>query len=263
MARIHPTAIVEASVELEENVEIGPYCRVGPHVRIGRDSRLISHVIVEGPTVLGARTTIHPFACVGVAPQDKKYRGEPTRLEIGDDTTIRECATVSRGTLGGAGVTRIGARVLLMAYTHVAHDCVVEDDAILANAATLAGHVTVGRYAILGGLAAVHQFTRVGAHAMVGGCSCVLQDVAPYALGHGNPFSVTSVNVEGLKRRGFSREAIAALREAYRIVFRSGLTLTEALKRLAERAAQADCDVRAALEPLIEFLQVPGRGLAR
>lgn len=265
MPRIHPTALVDPRARLHESVEIGPFCIVGSEVEVGAGSRLISHVVLDGPTVIGARNTIYPFASVGLAPQDKKYAGEPTRLEIGDDNVIRENVTLHRGTASGAGVTRIGSRVLIMAYAHVAHDCVVEDDVIMANAATLAGHVTVGRFAILGGLAAVHQFTRIGAHAMVGGCACVLQDVAPYAIGHGNPFSVSGVNVEGLRRRGFTREAIGTIRDAFRTVFRSSLTLKDALAELEAmtQSRERPEDARAALTPLIEFLRAPGRGLAR
>jgi len=263
MTRIHPTAIVDPTARIADGVEIGPFCTVGACVDIGAGCRLVSHVVVEGPTVMGARNTVYPFASIGLAPQDKKYAGEATRLEIGDDNTIREGATLHRGTATGSGVTRIGSRILFMAYAHVAHDCVVEDDVIMANAATLAGHVQVGRFAILGGLAAVHQHTRIGRHAMVGGCSCVLQDVAPYAIGHGNPFAVSSVNVEGLKRRGFSRAAIAAIREASRVVFRAGLTLRDAIAALEAMHERADDEVRSALLPLIEFLRTPGRGLAR
>ncbi len=265
MARIHPTALVDPRAELHESVAVGPFCTVGADVVVGAGSRLVSHVVLDGPTVIGARNTIYPFASVGLAPQDKKYTGEPTRLEIGDDNVIRESVTLHRGTASGAGVTRIGSRILIMAYAHVAHDCVVEDDVIMANAATLAGHVKVGRFAILGGLAAVHQFTRVGAHAMIGGGSVVLQDVAPYAIGHGNPFTVSSVNVEGLRRRGFSSTAIHAIRDAYRTVFRASLTLKDARARLESTAAAEETpeDVRRALAPLIDFLGVPGRGLAR
>ncbi len=263
MPSIHPTAIVDPSAELADSVEIGPFCRIGPGVALGPDCRLISHVVLEGPTRIGARNIIHPFACVGVAPQDKRYAGEPTRLEIGEDNTIRESVTISRGTVAGGGVTRLGSRLLIMAYAHIAHDCVVEDDVIMANAATLAGHVVVGQHAILGGLAAVHQFTRVGAHAMIGGCACVTQDVAPYALGHGNPFSVASVNVRGLERRGFSAAAIAALRRAYKTLFRSGLTLREAIAAIETQAASAPADVGPALIILLDFIRAPGRGLAR
>ncbi|MFN3629890.1 MAG: acyl-ACP--UDP-N-acetylglucosamine O-acyltransferase, partial [Casimicrobiaceae bacterium] len=249
MAHIHPTALVDPQAELHESVEVGPFCAVGPDVVIGAGSRLISHVVLGGPTVIGARNTIYPFSSVGLAPQDKKYAGEPTRLEIGDDNVIRENVTLHRGTAGGTGVTRIGSRTLIMAYAHVAHDCVVEDDVIMANAATLAGHVSVGRFAILGGLTGVHQFTRIGAHAMVGGGSIVLQDVAPYVIGHGNPFSVSGINLEGLRRRGFSRAAIQAIRDAYRTVFRASLTLKDALAQLESSAAAAESseEVRMAL----------------
>ncbi len=265
MAKVHPNSIVDPSAQLAEDVEVGPFCTVGAGVRLGPGSRLISHVVMDGDTSIGAGNTFYPFCSIGLASQDKKYAGEPTRTVIGDHNVFRESCTVHRGTVQDQGTTRIGSRGLFMAYAHVAHDCVIGHDVILANAATLAGHVRVGNWAILGGLAGVHQFCRVGEHAMVGGASCVLQDVAPYTLGQGNPFSVSSVNAEGLKRRGFSVDAIAAVRNAYKVVFRNNLTLKEAIAELQAHVsdpAAAD-DVRAALQPLLDFLQTPGRGLAR
>jgi UDP-N-acetylglucosamine acyltransferase len=263
MAKIHANAIVDANARLANDVEIGPFCTVGANVELGAGCKLISHVVIDGPTTIGDRNVFFPFASIGLAPQDKKYAGEPTRLVIGDDNVFRESCTIHRGTTTGTGVTTIGSRALFMAYAHVAHDCVVGDDAILANAATLAGHVTVGDYAIVGGLAAIHQFCRVGAHAMIGGCSCITQDIAPYVLGHGNPFSVTTVNVEGLKRRGFDADAISAVRAAHKIVWRSGKVLAEARVELQSLYDASPESAKRALEPLIEFLAVSGRGLAR
>ncbi len=263
MASVHALAIVHANARLAPDVEIGPFCTVGSGVTLGAGCKLISHVVIDGDTTAGDGNMFFPFCSIGLASQDKKYTNEPTRVVIGHNNVFREGCTVHRGTAQDQGLTRIGSRGLFMAYSHVAHDCVVGDDVILANAATLGGHVRVGHWAILGGLAGVHQFCRIGDHAMVGGASCVLQDVAPYTLGQGNPFSLSTVNAEGLKRRGFSVEAIAAVRSAYKTVFRNGLTLKEAIAVLNAEIALATDDVKAALLVLLTFLQTPGRGLAR
>jgi UDP-N-acetylglucosamine acyltransferase len=263
VAQIHPTAIVDPRAQLADDVEIGPFCTVGPNVSIAAGSRLISHVVIDGGTTVGRRNTFYPFASIGLAPQDKKYADEPTRLVIGDDNVFRENCTIHRGTVQDQGVTTLGSRILVMASAHVAHDCVVGDDVILANVATLAGHVKVGDFAIVGGLAAVHQFCRVGAHVMIGGCACVTQDVAPYVIGHGNPFSVSGMNVEGLRRRGVDADAIAAVRTAHKIVWRSGDVLAVAREKLQALHNESSVSAQAALKPLIEFLSVSGRGLAR
>ena len=263
MAQIHPLSIVHPSAQLAHDVEIGPFCTVGAGVVLGAKSQLISHVVIDGDTRVGSGNIFYPFCSIGLASQDKKYANESTRVEIGDDNVFRESCTVHRGTAQDKGVTQIGSRGLFMAYAHVAHDCVLGDDVILANAATLGGHVRVGDWAIIGGLAGVHQFCRIGAHAMVGGASCVLQDVAPYVLGQGNPFSLSTVNAEGLKRRGFTLEMIAAVRNAYKTVFRNNLTLKDAVATLiAEQETHAP-EVQSVIAPLLEFLQSPGRGLAR
>jgi UDP-N-acetylglucosamine acyltransferase len=219
--------------------------------------------VIDGDTQIGSGNTIYPFASIGLAPQDKKYANEPTRLIVGDDNVFRENCTIHRGTTQDQGVTTLGSRILVMASAHVAHDCVVGNDVILANVATLAGHVTVGDFAIIGGLAGVHQFCRVGAHAMIGGCACVLQDVAPYVIGHGNPFSVSGMNVEGLRRRGFDTDAMAAVRNAHKIVWRSGDVLAVAREKLQAFHDESSVSAQAALKPLIDFLSVSGRGLAR
>jgi UDP-N-acetylglucosamine acyltransferase len=263
MAIIHSYAIVDPSAKLAANVEVGPFCTIGANVTIGAGCKLVSHVVIDGDTTIGARNTFYPFASIGLAPQDKKYDHEPTRLVIGDDNVFRESCTIHRGTVAGGGVTTLGSRILAMAYAHVAHDCTVGDDVILANAATLAGHVSVDEFAIIGGLAAVHQFCRVGVHAMIGGCACVTQDIAPYVLGHGNPFAVSAMNTEGMKRRGFDADAIAAVRAAHKIVWRSGAPLAEARITLAAFHETANESAQRALNPLIEFLAVSGRGLAR
>jgi UDP-N-acetylglucosamine acyltransferase len=263
MAAVHPHSLVDSRAEIAADVEIGPFCTVGAGVKLGPGCKLISHVVIDGDTTVGSGNTFFPFCSIGLASQDKKYANEPTRVVIGDGNVFRESCTVHRGTAQDRGMTSIGSRGLFMAYAHVAHDCVVGDDVILANAATLGGHVRVGNWAILGGLAGVHQFCRIGDHAMVGGASCVLQDVAPYTLGQGNPFSLSTVNSEGLKRRGFSVEAITAVRNAYKTVFRNNLTLKEAIAALDAEVVLASDDVKDALQVLINFLQTPGRGLAR
>ncbi len=263
MATIHPLALVDPAAKIGANVEIGPFCTVGANVTLGDNSKLISHVVIDGDTRIGQRNTFFPFASIGLASQDKKYANEPTRVVIGDDNVFRESCTIHRGTAQGGGVTTLGSRILVMAYGHVAHDCVVGDDVILANAATLAGHVSVGDYAIVGGLAAIHQFCRVGAHAMIGGCACVTQDIAPYILGHGNPFSASSVNVEGLKRRGFDADAVDAVRAAYKLIWRSGMVLAQAKIELQTMHDASNDSAQRALKPLIDFLATPGRGLAR
>lgn len=263
MAHVHAMSVVHPAAKLAPDVEVGPFCTVGEGVVLGAGSKLISHVVIDGDTRVGTGNTFFPFCSIGLASQDKKYANEPTKVVIGNDNVFRESCTIHRGTVQDSGVTSIGSRGLFMAYAHVAHDCVVGDDVILANAATLGGHVHVGNWAILGGLAGVHQFCRIGEHAMVGGASCVLQDVAPYVLGQGNPFSLSTVNSEGLKRRGFSAEAVTTVRSAFKTVFRNGLTLKEAIAALETEMLTSSDDAQAALIPLIAFLQAPGRGLAR
>ena len=263
MAHVHALSIVHAGAKLAPDVEVGPFCTVGDGVVLGAGCKLVSHVVNDGDTHIGTGNTFFPFCSIGLASQDKKYSNEATKVVIGDDNVFRESCTVNRGTAQDRGVTTIGSRGLFMAYAHVAHDCTVGDDVILANAATLGGHVHVGNWAILGGLAGVHQFCRIGEHAMVGGASCVLQDVAPYVLGQGNPFSLSTVNSEGLKRRGFSAEAVVTVRNAFKTVFRNGLTLKEAINALETELVTSSDDARAALTPLVTFLQTPGRGLAR
>ena len=263
MAHIHAMSVIHPMAKLAPDVAVGPFCTVGEGVVLGAGCKLISHVVIDGDTHVGTGNTFFPFCSIGLASQDKKYANEATKVVIGDDNVFRESCTVHRGTVQDRGVTTIGSRGLFMAYAHVAHDCTVGDDVILANAATLGGHVNVGNWAILGGLAGVHQFCRIGEHAMVGGASCVLQDVAPYVLGQGNPFSLSTVNSEGLKRRGFSAEAITTVRNAFKTVFRNNLSLKEAVAALEGEMLNSSDDARAALAPLIVFLQAPGRGLAR
>jgi UDP-N-acetylglucosamine acyltransferase len=218
-AKIHPSAAVDAKAKLGANVEIGPFCCVGPEVELGDGVVLHSHVVVGGRTRIGPRSAVYPFASVGLPPQDLKYKGEPSRLEIGSDTTIRESVTINPGTDGGGMLTRVGDHCLLMVGAHVAHDCDVGNYVIMANNATLAGHVVVGDYAIIGGLSAVHQFVRIGSHAMIGGMTGVDHDVIPYGSVLGERGRLAGLNTVGLKRRGFTREQIHNLRAAYRVLF--------------------------------------------
>jgi UDP-N-acetylglucosamine acyltransferase len=259
---IHPTAVVDAAAKIAENVRIGPYCVVGPDVEIGSGTLLGAHCVVDGHTVIGQDNTFYRFCSVGGMPQDKKYDGEPTRLEIGDRNMFREFVTLNTGTVQDVGVTRIGSDNWIMAYVHVAHDCQIGSHTILANGVQMGGHVHIGDWAIVGGLAAVHQFGKVGAHAMVGGSSALHMDVPPYVMGSGNPCVPVGVNVEGLKRRGFSPEAISALRDAYKTLYRRGLSLDEARAHLTQRQSE-DEKAATALQVLLDFLATSTRGIIR
>ncbi|MFN0041668.1 MAG: acyl-ACP--UDP-N-acetylglucosamine O-acyltransferase [Alphaproteobacteria bacterium] len=227
MTELHPTAIVEPGAKLGVGVKIGPYCIVGAGVELGDGTELVSHAVVAGRTRIGARTRIFPFAVIGHPPQDLKYKGEPSELVVGTDNMIREHVTMNPGTEGGGMITRVGDHCLFMVGAHVAHDCVIGDRVILANNATLAGHVHVGDFAILGGLSAVHQFVRIGRHAMIGGMSGVENDVIPYGSATGDRAHLSGLNIVGLKRRGFGREDVHALRTAYRLLFAEEGTLAE------------------------------------
>ncbi|MGQ4878409.1 acyl-ACP--UDP-N-acetylglucosamine O-acyltransferase [Billgrantia sp. LNSP4103-1] len=254
---IHTTAIVDPGARLAEDVEVGPFSVIGADVEIGPGSRIGPHVVIKGPTILGARTRIFQFASVGEDCQDKKYAGEPTRLVMGDDNVIRECVTLHRGTAQDRGETTIGSRNLFMAYVHVGHDCIIGDDCVLANQATLAGHVTLGNFAILGGLSAIHQFCHFGDHAMAGGGAIITKDTPAYVMINGNPARVHGLNQVGLKRRGFSAEAIKALNDSYRLVYRQGLTVTQALEEIRRRYALPETDAFAA------SIEVSTRGIIR
>ena len=255
---IHPTAVVDPAAEIGEDVEIGPYSVIGPHVQIGRGSRIGPHAVITGHTRLGENNSIAQFSSIGEAPQDKKYRGEPTRLEIGNNNTIREFCTLNRGTVQDVGVTRIGDDNWIMAYVHIAHDCQVGNRTIFANNAQLAGHVHIEDDVILGGFTLVHQFCRIGAHVITGLGTVLLQDVPPYVKASGNPVHPYGINSEGLRRRGFSADALAALKRAYRTLYRSGLTLEQATADIGAQAA-----VSPEVRPLVDFLSVPGRGIVR
>jgi UDP-N-acetylglucosamine acyltransferase len=255
---IHATAIISPEAELADDVTVGPYAVIGARVRIGRGSVIGAHVIVSGPTTMGEGNRVFPFAAIGEEPQDKKYGGEDTRLEIGNGNTIREFCTINRGTAQDAGVTRVGDDNWLMAYTHIAHDCQLGNHVIMSNNATLAGHVHVGDHVILSGFTAVHQFCRLGAHSFIGGQAGITRDVLPFMLVAGQPPEPRGINQEGLKRRGFTAEQIRNLKEAYRILYRSGLRLVDAREQLAELAASQP-EVRA----IVAFIDQSERSILR
>ncbi|MEW6490229.1 MAG: acyl-ACP--UDP-N-acetylglucosamine O-acyltransferase [Thermodesulfobacteriota bacterium] len=256
---IDPRAVIHGGAELDEGVEVGPFAVIGPHARLGKGVTVGSHAVVDGHTTVGAGCRIFPFASVGTIPQDLKYRGEPTLLEVGERTVIREFTTVNLGTAGGGGVTRVGSDCLLMAYSHVAHDCLLGNRVILANAATLAGHVTVEDFAGIGGLTAVHQFVRIGEQAYVGGCSAVVMDIPPFCTASGNRAKLFGLNLEGLKRRGFDQEVQAALRRTYRAVFQSKETLARCLEKVREGKDYALPPVRR----FVDFIAGSERGVTR
>jgi len=250
MAEIHPTAVVDSGARLGERVRIGPYCVVGPHVELGPGVELVSHVVVAGHTNIGAESRVYPFASLGHPPQDLKYKGEPSRLLIGQHCVIREHATMNPGTAGGGMITRVGDNGLFMNGIHVAHDCQVGSNVIMASNATIGGHVQVGDFAFLGGLSAVHQFVRIGPHAMIGGMTGVEADVIPFGLVMGDRARLSGLNMVGLKRRGFSRKEIHELRTAYRLLFAQEGTMAERLEDVAS--------IYAASKPvmaLVEFIR--------
>jgi UDP-N-acetylglucosamine acyltransferase len=255
---IDPRAIVSPRARLGEGVSVGPFSIIGDDVEIGPRTTIGPHAVVNGPTRMGADNRIFQFASIGEAPQDKKYKGEPTRLEIGDRNVFRECCTVHRGTTHDQGVTRVGSDGLFMAYTHVAHDCEIGDNVVLANCASMAGHVQIGDWVQLGGLCAIHQFVKIGAHAFVAGGAMVRQDVPPFIMVAGYPAEPQAVNAEGLKRRGFTAEQIRHIRDAYRILYRSELKLTDALEQLrALVAAQPE------IRDFVAFIEGSTRSLVR
>lgn len=255
---IHETAIIHSGAKIAAGVEIGPFCVIGEHVEIEAGTVVASHVVINGHTHIGRDNRIFQFASLGEIPQDKKYAGEPTRLEIGDRNTIREYCNFNTGTVQDAGVTRIGHDNWFMASVHVGHDSHIGSNTIMANNATLGGHIRVGDYAILGGMSAVHQFCVIGAHSMVGGGSIVTQDVPPYLMASGHPCAPHGINSEGLKRRGFSPEAIMAVKRAYKAIYRQNLSLDEARESIAEAAVEAP-----ELQLFLDFFAVSQRGIIR
>ena len=255
---IHEQAVVDASAEIADDVEIGPFTVVGPDVSIGAGTWVGSHVVVTGPTRIGRDNRLFPFAIVGAECQDKKYAGEPTRLEIGDGNVIREYCSLHRGTVQGGGVTRVGNNNWIMAYVHVAHDCIVGDDSIFANAASLAGHVVVEDNVILGGFTLVHQFCRVGAHSFTGMGSVLNRDVPPYIMVGGPMSAPRGINNEGLKRRGFSSDRIRVIKQAYRTIYKKGLKLDEARRELADMASD-----HPDIQLMVDFLSKSQRSILR
>jgi UDP-N-acetylglucosamine acyltransferase len=262
MTAVHPTAIVEKGAELDSSVTVGPYTVIGPHVKIGAGTVIGPHCVIEGHTTIGKDNRFFQFGSIGAANQDKKYKGEPCELVIGDRNTVREFVTFHIGTVQDKGVTRIGDDNWIMAYTHIAHDCVVGNHTTMANNTTLGGHVQIGDWVTVGGLCGIHQFVKVGAHAMLGFQSAVSQDVPPYMLVDGNPLSVRGVNVTGLKRRDFSDARVAAIRRMHKLLYREGRTLEAAkaaIVELANETPEAADDVQL----MTNFLANAHRGIAR
>ena len=255
---IDPHALVSPQARLAADVAVGPFSIIGPEVQIGPGTIVGPHVVITGHTRIGAQNRFYQFASIGDAPQDLKYKGEPTRLEIGDRNVFRESCTVNRGTGNGPGLTRIGNDNLFMAYSHVAHDCAVGDKVVFANCAALAGHVEIGDWVILGGLTAVHQFVKIGAHAFLAGGAIVQRDVPPYVMVAGNPGLPHQVNSEGLKRRGFDEEQIRNIRTAYRILYRSDLRLVDALEKLRSLA-----ETRSEIRTFVDFIRSSTRSIVR
>jgi len=256
---VHPTAILDPGAKVDASCQIGPYCVVGPAVELGERCRLVSHVVMEGPSKIGRNNTFFPFSSIGTAPQDLSYQGEPTRLEMGDHNQIREFVTINRGTLKGGGLTRVGSHTLIMAYSHVAHDCKIGDRVILANAATLGGHVIVEDWATVGALCPVHHFVRVGAYSFVGGGTTVTRDVLPFSkTAAARDTHAYGLNAMGLERRGFSRERIRKIHHAYKILLASKLNTSQALDRLKRESDRGE-DV----DLLIRFIEASERGVVK
>jgi len=255
MSDIHPTAIIDPSAIIGSGTRIGPYCIIGAGVELGLDCHLHGHVTIMGSTKIGTHNEFYPYTSIGQRTQDLKYAGEPTYLEIGDHNCFREFVTVNRAT-APHGKTLLGSHGNFLAYAHIAHDCVVGDHVIFSNNGTLAGHVTVGDYVIIGGLSAVHQFCRIGEHAMIGGCTKIVQDVPSFMIADGNPAEIRGVNQAGLERRGFSTEEIKALREAYKIIYRSSLNTAQAVEALNHAESKT-------IQTLLEFIATSKRGIIR
>lgn len=256
--KIHPTAIIDPTAELDSSVEVGAYSVIGAHVKIGADTRVASHVTINGPTIIGKNNEIFQFSSLGEVPQDKKYKNEPTLLEIGDNNTIREFCTFNRGTVQDKGTTKIGNDNWIMAYVHIAHDCQIGNHTIFANNASLAGHVDVHDYAILGGFTLIHQFCKIGSHVITAVGSVVFKDIPPYVTAAGYDAKPHGINSEGLKRRGFSPEAILQIKRAYKALYRNSLTLEEAKVELLNMQAQTP-----EIGLLTDFLNISTRGIVR
>jgi len=259
MKNVHPTAIIEPGTKVPSSCRIGPYSVIGADVELGEGCHLISHVALEGPTRIGAENVFFPFCAIGMAPQDVTYQGEPTRLEIGDHNEIREYVTINRGTVKGGGVTKVGSHTLIMAYTHIGHDSVIGDHAMLVNGATLGGHVTVEEWAVVGALCPVHQFVRIGAHSYIGGGTTITQDVLPFSMtSAARDTHAYGMNKVGLERRGFSKERIAKIHHAYKILLASKMNTSQALEKL-----KAESDRGEDVNMLIRFIEAAERGVIK
>lgn len=260
MAFIHPTALVDSKAELDTEVSVGPYAVIEAQVRIGRGTTIGAHCVISGNTTIGVGNHFFPFASIGAAPQDKKYAGEDTALIIGDRNTIRENCTLNTGTVQDKGVTRIGDDNWIMAYVHVAHDCIIGNHTTLANCTQLGGHVELGDWVVLGGFTGIHQFCRVGAYAMCAVGTKLVQDVPPFVMAEGSPAKPRGLNTEGMKRRGFSLDDIHTIKRAYKLLYRDGLLLEQAKQALHDLATQS---AHAPLQKFLDFIAIPGRGLIR
>lgn len=256
---VHPTAIIDPLAKIAASCRVGPYCVIGPDVELGENCCLLSHVAIDGPTKIGADNSFFPYCAIGMAPQDITYKGEPTRLEIGEHNEIREYVTINRGTIKGGGVTRVGSHLLIMAYTHIGHDCVIGDHAMLVNGATLAGHVTVEEWAVVGALCPVHQFVRIGAHSYIGGGTTITQDVLPFSMtSAARETHAYGMNKVGLQRRGFSQDRIAKIHHAYKILLASKKNTSQALEKLKSESDRGE-DV----DMLIRFIEASERGIIK
>lgn len=255
---IHPTALIDDSARIGEDVKIGPYCVIGAHVQIGQGCELKSHVVVGPNTQLGEHNVVYPFACLGEDPQDKKFSDEQTRLTIGNHNTIREYVTMNRGTVDDRLVTEVGDDNWIMAYVHIAHDCVVGNHTIMANGTTLAGHVHIDDYVILGGFTKIHQFCRIGAHAFTAMDTAMQKDVPPFVMAHGSPAKPRAINFEGLKRRGFSKERIGRIKKAYKLLYQSDLALTDALEAMQSMGSESE-----EVQSMVDFIHASKRSIIR
>jgi UDP-N-acetylglucosamine acyltransferase len=256
---VHPTAVIDARAKVPASCKIGPYCVIGADVELGEGCHLVSHVAIEGPTKIGADNGFFPFCSIGMAPQDVTYKGEPTRLEIGDHNEIRESVTINRGTVKGGGLTKLGSHLLIMAYTHIGHDCLIEDHVMLVNGATLGGHVTVEEWAVVGALCPVHQFVRIGAHSYIGGGTVITQNVLPFSMtSAARDTHAYGMNKVGLERRGFSKERIAKIHHAYKILLASKMNTSQALEQLRSESDRGE-DV----DMLIRFIEASERGVIK
>ena len=256
---VHPTAIIDPRAKVHPTCEVGPYCVIGAEVEMGEHCRLLSHVAIEGPSKIGAHNRFFPFSSIGMAPQDLSYAGEPTRLEMGEHNEIREFVTISRGTVKGGGLTRVGSHILIMAYTHIAHDCMIGDHVLMANSATLGGHVIVEDWAQVGALCPIHHYVRIGAHSFIGGGTTVTKDVLPFSKTvAARDTHAYGLNAVGLERRGFSKERIRRIHHAYKVLLASRLNTTQALEKLKSEADRGE-DV----DRLIKFIEESERGVVK